>query len=219
MAVDEALLESAVAGGLSTVRWYRWKRATLSIGYFQTLTAALGEIRFRELPVVRRLTGGGAIIHHHELTYSCTLPAAHALARDARELYLMVHQRIIEVLTGFGYAATLRGKTEPARSQEFLCFGRGDDFDVVMGEHKVLGSAQRRRKGAVLQHGSLVLQRSEWAGEFPGLFDCGEFKVPETALLARLSSATAELFSAKVISCSISNDERDRAAQMAAKSV
>ena len=62
------------------------------------------------------------------------------------------------------------------RNREFLCFGRGDAQDLVVdtptGEvHKVLGSAQRRRRGAVLQHGSLLLRRSDAAPEFPGLFD------------------------------------------------
>src|SRR5437899_7083966 len=80
MAVDEALLESAVAGGSCATRWYCWNQATLSIGYFQTPEEALCKRRFAALPVVRRLTGGGAIVHHHELTYSCTLPARHPLA-------------------------------------------------------------------------------------------------------------------------------------------
>jgi len=216
MSVDEALLESAVTGGPCTVRWYRWNQATLSIGYFQRLDEFHSDARLSRLPVVRRLSGGGAVVHDHELTYSCTIPAWHPLARDPRELYGAVHGRIIEILAESGFTGTLRGETaEGGRSNAFLCFGRGDDFDVVMEGHKVLGSAQRRRKGAVLQHGSLVLRRSEWAPEFPGIFDCAGRAVFEEDLMARLGRAVGTLFSSRLEYCSLSTDEHDRAARRA----
>jgi lipoate-protein ligase A len=214
MAVDEALLESAVAGGPCTVRWYRWNQPTLSLGYFQALEGAHCDPRFAGLPIVRRMTGGGAILHHHELTYSCALPPGQALARNPRQLYLSVHQRIIEVLAEFNFVATLRGFADAGRSRSFLCFARRDDFDVVMGEHKVVGSAQRRRKGAVLQHGSLLLRRSALAGAFPGVFDCGGRHVPEARLLELLSRAVGGLFSQRPESGSLSADECRRAAQL-----
>jgi lipoate-protein ligase A len=216
MAVDEALLESAVAGGPCTVRWYRWDQPTLSLGYFQTLRTARHEPRLAGLPVVHRLTGGGAIIHDQELTYSCVLPAHQALARNARQLYLCVHERIIQVLAGFGFVAALRGDRDAARGGNFLCFDRGDDFDVVMGEHKVLGSAQRRRKGAVLQHGSLLLRRSGLACEFPGIFDCAGKSVPEARLLEQLSHAVGGLFSSRVEMGLLEARELQRAGQLAA---
>jgi lipoyl(octanoyl) transferase len=219
MSVDEALLESAVAGGPCTVRWYQWDQATLSIGYFQRLDELHNDARLSRLPVVRRLSGGGAVVHDKELTYSCTLPAWHPLARDARELYSAVHGRIIEILAESSFRATLRGETaDPGRSKAFLCFGRGDDFDVVMEGHKVLGSAQRRRKGAVLQHGSLVLRRSEWAPEFPGIFDCAGRAVPEADLVARLSRAVGTLFASRLEHCSLAMAEHDRAARLAERS-
>lgn len=215
MAVDEALLESAVAGGPTTVRWYRWERATVSLGYFQADDETHGEPRLGGLPVVRRLSGGGAIVHHHELTYSCTLPARDVLATDARQLYTAVHDRIVEVLTGLGFQAARRRIADPDRENEFLCFGRKDDFDVVMQGHKVLGSAQRRRKGAVLQHGSLLLRRSEWAPEFAGVFDCAGYDVAETELLGKLGPALGGLFSNRQNVCSLASNERNRAAYIA----
>jgi lipoate-protein ligase A len=214
MAVDEALLESAVAGGQFTLRWYRWDQATLSVGYFQAGNAAQDDARFRGLPVVRRLSGGGAIIHDHEWTYSCTLPAGHDLARSAHELYACVHEGVIRALAEFGFSAELRGKTEACRGQEFLCFGRGDSFDVVMGGHKILGSAQRRRKGAVLQHGSLVLRASRWAREFPGVFDCAGRAVPESDLLDRLTTALGDRFAARFELGRLSPEECHRARQL-----
>jgi lipoate-protein ligase A len=214
MAVDEALLESAVAGRACATRWYRWNQATLSIGYFQRPEEALRDQRFAGLPLVRRLTGGGAIVHHHELTYSCTLPARHPLTRNVRYLYTTVHETIIAVLAGFGFDATLRGIAEADRRGEFLCFSRSDDFDVVMNGCKVLGSAQRRRKGAVLQHGSLLLRRSELAGEFPGVFDCSGHDHSETDLVGPLSRAVGEVLSPMAARESLSEAEQRRAAQL-----
>jgi len=216
MAVDETLLESAVAGR-GSLRWYRWDQATLSLGYFQSPEQALADSRLRNLPIVRRLSGGGAIVHHHELTYSFALPAEHLLAATPRRLYTAVHERAIGVLAEFGYLAALRGTSTSARPEEFLCFGRRDDFDVVMGGDKVLGSAQRRRKGAVLQHGSLVLERSEWAPEFPGVFDCGESAVSVPHLLERLADAVAGLYGPDREHCQISETERRTATVLLAR--
>ncbi|MEX1094469.1 MAG: hypothetical protein WED34_00375 [Planctomycetales bacterium] len=221
MAVDEALLDTALRRGLCTVRLYRWAEATLSLGYFQKPDEAVADARLAELPRVRRLTGGGAILHHHEWTYSCVLPPGHPLAAVPHLLYEHVHKEVLAVLAPRGVAAALRGdggrvdpvgrianpsKVGPAGSagpgarvaassvdprsggppgraggrigdpscappEAFLCFARGDARDVVCAGHKVLGSAQRRRRGAVLQHGSLLLLRSEFAPEFPGLRD------------------------------------------------
>lgn len=192
MAVDEALLEAAVAGAEPVLRWYRWDQATLSLGYFQNADESLAGSPQAGLPVVRRLSGGGAIVHHHELTYSCALPPTHPLTIDPYQLYLVIHNAVINVLQPLGFDVRLRasrfGKDGP--TEAFLCFSRGDEMDVVLGNHKVLGSAQRRRKGAVLQHGSLVLRQSESVPLFPGLFDLAR-PVDETGLLRSLSHATA----------------------------
>jgi len=214
MAVDEILLDSALAGCCS-VRWYRWEQATLSLGYFQPAVDALSDSRLRNLPIVRRLSGGGAIVHHHELTYSCAVPALHPLAAEPRRLYTAVHECIIDALAGFGYAAELRGTSTPARGNEFLCFSRMDDFDVVMEGQKVLGSAQRRRKGAILQHGSLVLEKSEWAPAFPGIFECGGHSIPTSNLLERLGEALPGIFGPLREHCRISGVEMQAANALA----
>ena len=214
MAVDEALLESAVSGGAPTVRFYRWDRATLSLGYFQVRRGAPPD-RFNPLPIVRRLTGGGAIVHDDELTYSCTLPASHPFAFDPRRLYTEVHERVIARLGDFGFAAALRGVSEAAHQDKFLCFARRDDFDVVMGGFKVLGSAQRRRRGAVLQHGSLILRRSEWAGEFPGVFDCAGRDVPASELVESLANSIGSLLAPRSRHSAISPEEHGRAQLLA----
>jgi lipoate-protein ligase A len=236
MAVDEALLETAVAqadvarhsgagacatvecpGSACTVRWYQWDVATLSLGYFQSPQDARRDPFLTGLPIVRRLSGGGAIVHHHELTYSCTIPASHPWASRPRELYAAVHERMIAVLAGFGIDCALRGRTQADARQAFLCFGRGDDFDVVLGRHKVLGSAQRRRKGAILQHGSLVLAASEFAPGFPGVLDLADRDDLTVAdLVEAFSSAVGGLFGATLEFGDLTPQEAARAAELAA---
>ena len=194
MALDEALLEAAVEGAGPLMRWYQWDAATLSLGYFQKADEWSANPEWASLAVVRRLSGGGAILHHHELTYSCILPASHPLTKDPYQVYLAIHNAVIEVLGPLGFDVRLRasrfGKDGPAEA--FLCFSRGDEMDVVIGTDKVLGSAQRRRRGAVLQHGSLVLRKSEFAPQFPGLFDLAA-AVDEGRMLETLAHATASV--------------------------
>ncbi len=170
MALDEAMLETAADRGLILLRWYRWEEPTVSLGYFQSDEFSTEHPELATLPVVRRLSGGGAILHHHELTYAIAIPGSHPLAAQPAELYCTVHEEIIAIMREHGIPAAIRGDTSEAGDQ-FLCFARADCNDVVLAGHKILGSAQRRRRGAVLQHGSLLLERSSYAPQHPGLFD------------------------------------------------
>lgn len=212
MAVDAALLESALHEGTCTLRCYQWAQPTLSLGYFQSADSLPAAPELANLPVVRRLSGGGAIVHHHELTYSCAIPPSHPLAADPFRLYTLVHHAFIEILRGLGVPAALRGTARPEKSTEFLCFGRGDDFDVVVAGHKVLGSAQRRRKGAILQHGSLVLARSDFSPAFPGLSDLAGHEISPACLLALATEALPPLFGEVSTGGCLTQAERERAA-------
>ncbi len=196
MATDEALLERAIERGECSVRWYRWEAATVSLGYFQSSTALAASPRLAALPVVRRLTGGGAILHHHEWTYSCTVPSDHPLAKTPSRLYELVHGRIVACLHERGIEASLRGASAPEREAMFLCFGRGDPRDVVLQGYKIVGSAQRRRRGAVLQHGSVLLRRSEFAPQFPGILDLAPAESVDEQFFRRAAEAIGGLFGA-----------------------
>ncbi|WP_339735892.1 biotin/lipoate A/B protein ligase family protein [uncultured Gimesia sp.] len=171
MAVDEALLESAAENGLCSLRWYRWDQPTISLGYFQNNETKDQNETWKGLPRVRRLSGGGAILHHHELTYSFAVPANHPLSQSPPDLYLTIHQPLIDVLATHDLQVAFRGVSFKAESEPFLCFGRGDERDLVYQGNKVLGSAQRRRRGAIVQHGSLLLLTSKYASHFPGLLN------------------------------------------------
>ncbi len=171
MAVDEVLLEGAIERGQCSVRVYQWSEPTLSLGYFQESDVQTAAPSLDSLPRVRRLSGGGAILHHHEITYSCAVPARHALARQPQALYQHVHSAIIDVLALGGIDAALRGKPHSGHQDAFLCFSRGDRNDIVLNGSKIVGSAQRRRRGAVLQHGSIIVRKSAHAPHISGILD------------------------------------------------
>jgi lipoate-protein ligase A len=196
MAVDEALLESGVHGDGVTLRWYAWRVPTISLGYFQSVPEFAPDDPLYGLPLVRRLSGGGAILHHHEWTYSCVLPASHPFAARPTLLYTEVHEAMIDVLASLGANARLRGERTAADEKHiFLCFLRGDPRDVVLADHKIIGSAQRRRGGAVLQHGSLLLRSSRHAPEQPGLHDLAIVHLDDTALRDQLAASVARRLS------------------------
>ena len=171
MAVDETLLESAADGGGFSLRFYRWQEPTLSLGYFQQYDDRWQHAASLNCPAVRRATGGGAILHDREITYSIAVPPGHRLAVKHIALYETIHAALIDVLAGYGIHASLcqakAGKC--GRSQPFLCFQRRSPGDVLLSDVKIAGSAQRRCRGAVLQHGSVLLARSPAAPELPGL--------------------------------------------------
>ncbi|MEX0675857.1 MAG: biotin/lipoate A/B protein ligase family protein [Pirellulales bacterium] len=184
MAVDETLLESAAERGSASLRFYGWSEPTLSLGYFQRFGDSHGHFPSRGCPVVRRQTGGSAILHDRELTYCLAVPVAHPLAADATRLYLAVHEALRHVLARLKIATTLRPTPEDttAGEQPFLCFQRPARGDVLLGSAKVCGSAQRRRRGAILQHGSLLLAATPRAPELPGILDLCD-KSPDLARL------------------------------------
>lgn len=171
MRIDEQLLDRAAAGGRSTLRFYEWKEPTISLGYFQKDLVVPDT--FAGLPVVTRLSGGGAILHHHELTYSLAIPKAE-MSEKPTAYYRIFHRIVIACLGELGLDCQLRGEAaSDPENKTFLCFSRSDPNDIVHGIHKVVGSAQRRRRGAILQHGSVLLQRSSYASDLPGIFDLG----------------------------------------------
>jgi lipoate-protein ligase A len=184
MAIDEALLESAAGGGPATLRFYQWSQPTLSLGYFQCHHDRAAHRASLDCPLVRRPSGGGAIVHDRELTYSLTLPAAHPLAGDPTAVYEVVHEALVRALAAFRVQARRRGAASRADVEPFLCFERQAAGDVLLRGAKVCGSAQRRKRGAILQHGSLLLERSVRAPELPGIFDLAAATISQAELIA-----------------------------------
>ena len=215
MAVDEVLLEGA-AEGRATLRFYRWSQPTLSLGYFQSASARRSHLASRACPLVRRQTGGGAILHDVELTYSLAIPRAHGLTGDSTFLYEAVHDAVIDVLSTFGVAARRRTAAEEIRgaAQPFLCFQRRTWGDVLLGDDKVCGSAQRRRRGAILQHGSLLLARSACAPELPGINEAGGVELDALELAKKWGPAIAGRLALKLSEAPLSTAERQAAERL-----
>jgi lipoyl(octanoyl) transferase len=170
MAVDEALLQAVGNSGQPCLRFYQWSPPTLSLGYFQRFRDRQQHPPGVALPVVRRATGGGAIVHHFELTYSLALPWNSRRPGEAMQWYEALHETAREVLKRRGVPAEFwRGAPTAGNDQAaFLCFARRAALDLVAGDQKLLGSAQRRARGALLQHGSLLLEASPYAAELRG---------------------------------------------------
>jgi lipoate-protein ligase A len=169
MAADEVLLESAVAHGRASLRFYTWTEPTLTLGYFQP-AAARETPRLAPLPWLRRSTGGAGIVHHHELTYSFALPPGPEWKSPDRWI-CRVHRLLAQLLAEYGVRARVVGCGEEQKLGEVLCFLHQTPGDLVVGGSKVAGSAQRKLRGALLQHGSLLLRHSPFAPELPGMCD------------------------------------------------
>lgn len=160
MAVDTALLELAEQ---PTLRIYSWQPHAVSLGYFQSI-ADFGDLP-EHTPIVRRTTGGGAIYHGDELTFSLALSSSH-LPGDIASSYALLHDAIVLALTTIG-ATSSRAKSDKvatARPKSRWCFQDPVRDDLITKTGKLLGSAQRRTNAAsprILHHGSLVLNRPD----------------------------------------------------------
>ncbi len=215
MAVDEALLDDAAVSGQAYWRFYQWQEPTLSLGYFQPYDEDARRYRQRGLPMVRRLTGGGAILHDRELTYSVILPREHTLARNRDDLYQVVHRNLIGILEQWELEPQLFVASAARPTHEpFLCFERRAPGDVVAGRCKVTGSAQRRRRGAVLQHGSVLLAASEVTRHLPGVGELAECPIDADELTRRWLPSLAESLGDQWEPTSLSEAIRARASDL-----
>lgn len=162
MAVDEAILETAGRGETPpTLRLYAWDPACLSLGYAQP-ASDVDPIRLQERgwELVRRPTGGRAVLHVDELTYSVAGPLDEPrLAGTVLEAYNRLAQALMEALRLLGLSVEVQ---EHARRSERgnsnpVCFEMPSTYEITVGGRKLVGSAQARRREGVLQHGSLPL--------------------------------------------------------------
>lgn len=202
MEVDEALLRDAQNEGALVLRVYRWQKPTLSLGHFQNESEIPDDALWGHIERVRRKTGGGAIVHDVELTYSLVIP--HDRKPDSRAqigtpvdapivdfgrkgpsdlIYRSVHNELVVGLQRLGLPAKLAEECtcktgEAGKGASFLCFERRSPVDIVVDGYKVVGSAQRRTQYGLLQHGSVLLRTSEFAGHLRGIQDLLDARDP-----------------------------------------
>ncbi|MCP4093778.1 MAG: hypothetical protein GY747_10055 [Planctomycetes bacterium] len=186
MARDEALLTERK---VPTLRFYSWLRPTLSLGYFQTADdLPLEQMRAQGFDIVRRSTGGKAILHQHELTYSLCVPETGAIQGGPAAAMSAIHEALAsELVRQTGEVGTLGTAAGSKRADNNIsmradstllsdnsgsawCFEDSSPLDLILEQRKLLGSAARRKNGWVLFHGSLVLQRPE---ANPGIAELG----------------------------------------------
>jgi len=144
MAIDKAILVANSKGFVPpTVRFYYWKPSAITIGYFQSLEEEVDLDKCKEHGVdyVRRITGGGAVFHEHELTYSIVIPEFHSeIPKNIMDSYGRICGAIIKGLKNFG----IDSKYHPIN-------------DIVSDGKKISGNAQTRKYKTVLQHGTVIL--------------------------------------------------------------
>jgi lipoyl(octanoyl) transferase len=187
MAADEVLLESA-RDGIASLRFYGWSAATMSLGYFQADKLRGEDERLASLPFVRRPTGGGALVHHHELTYALALPAASLWQGRGQSSWLCrMHTIISDSLRELDVNPETISKEQPAPN--LLCFHHLTPGDLVLDRAKIVGSAQRKQRGCLLQHGSILLAASPHAPTLPGILELTGRKIAIPELVSALEKS------------------------------
>ena len=161
MAVDAALLHTA-AQSPPTLRLYGFAPACLSLGRFQPLTDIAEEaVAARDADIVRRPTGGKAVLHDHEVTYSMVLGRHQLEPFTKRGAFRMAADLLVRLLEALGVAAsTGAGVEAPARAADPDCFLTTASFEIAASGRKLVGSAQTTTREGSLQHGSVPLSGS-----------------------------------------------------------
>jgi lipoate-protein ligase A len=192
MAVDEALVESVDAGrSVPVLRLYRWRPPCLSLGFAQPFEAADAEFcAANGVDVVRRPTGGRAVLHHLELTYSVLAPLGRGpFTHDLQAAYKAICRALVVGLRELGVPAELSGEPEGEhiRPTEVIpCFIGPAAGEIVSGGRKLVGSAMRRTGGSILQHGSIL---EGW----DGVLQAGCLGLPDDASLRRAVATLSDL--------------------------
>jgi len=178
MAKDEVCLARARRSGRPSLRLYGWERMTLSVGHAQQVSRQidLAACRAARVPLVRRPTGGRAVLHGSDLTYAVVAPTSlPGFAGGILPVYRALSGVFVRLLTDLGHVPQVQAYTGRQRAElaSAICFATPSAFEVLVDGRKLVGSAQRLAAGVVLQHGSLPL-------------------APQAALLARLFKGASE---------------------------
>ncbi|MEO7963750.1 MAG: biotin/lipoate A/B protein ligase family protein [Gemmatimonadaceae bacterium] len=190
MALDEALMERARRSEEGVVRVYSWSAPTLSFGRNQialgTYDASLANAR--NISVVRRPTGGRALLHYREITYSVT--AATVPGESLRHSYDMINAALVDALKLMGIAASVATtRVRAPRPGVAPCFEEPTRGELTLEGRKLAGSAQIRDRGAYLQHGSILIDDDQGMLADVAIVDIG--KIPKAATLREAVGETS----------------------------
>lgn len=162
MAIDEALLLSMAytVDPQPVLRFYGWNPATLSLGYAQSYHKEVDEAscRVEGIDIVRRPTGGRAVLHEYELTYSVIAPECNPnVAGTVIQSYLRISQALLKGFRTLGVDAEMVASGGKLQERSAICFDAPSWYELVVDGRKLVGSAQVRKEGVLLQHGSILL--------------------------------------------------------------
>ena len=162
MAIDEALLLSMAhtVDPQPVLRFYGWNPATLSLGYAQSYNKEVDEAscRVEGIDIVRRPTGGRAVLHEYELTYSVIAPELNPnVTGTVIESYLKISQALLKGFRTLGVDAEMVTNGGKLQDRSAMCFDAPSWYELVVDGRKLVGSAQVRKEGVLLQHGSILL--------------------------------------------------------------
>lgn len=191
MACDEALLAHA---DMSTLRTYTWDRDCCSLGYFQNHSSVRQSFN-QDLQLVRRITGGGAILHSNEVTYCLIAKRGSEVPQRSADIFTLLHGAIVAELQNHGVDVSLNPKQRGDKhyDQDVRCFASPAVNDIMQGQAKMLGSAARSFQDRVLVHGSLKLSSNPWDAEQVvgcGLDEQSAIQVLTTAISTALKLPT-----------------------------
>ncbi len=157
MAVDEAILQACEMGyAPSTIRFYEWARPELSIGYLQEYK----KFNSVKMPVVRRITGGRAVLHYSEITYSIICRYDNPLfLKGIYGSYAVISHAFLNALRDISIDASIVSQVSRSikKNSKESCFNSLSRYEIIACGKKIVGSAQRRYKSAFLQQGSIIL--------------------------------------------------------------
>ncbi len=163
MAIDEAIFSCYLKKKIPpTLRFYGWDPPSLSVGYFQEIEK---EINIENLSrygfgLVRRNTGGRAVLHHHELTYSIVAGVQDGVPEGLTDSYLYISKALAGAFQGLGISADLFTGSSAGNKRTGACFDAPSWYELTVNRQKLVGSAQLRRQDSFLQHGSILLKFS-----------------------------------------------------------
>lgn len=171
MAIDEALLSSKKP----VLRFYGWKPAGLSIGYFQsTQSFNLDNLKKNNIELVRRLTGGNAVLHDKELTYSFIIDESE-MPKSVVDSYKVISKGLLQGLLNLGLKAVMNEEVDKGEKSA-VCFNDPSWYEIIVNGKKLVGSAQKRVDGKVLQHGAVLIDND--IERYVSLFNCSNDKKP-----------------------------------------
>ena len=206
MAVDEALLYSFREGDLPIFRLYRWEEPSLSLGRFSQIEEVLEreKLHTERIPYVRRMTGGGILVHGSDISYSLVVPRSFIQDTGVKEGYRHLCRFLIDLYRQLGLDAAFAHDLQLAETQSPVCLAGTEAYDIIVSGRKIGGNAQRHTRQALLQHGSIPLEikREHFEALFHGdsgldnaasLQGCG-IDMTDTRLTAAVKKAFEESY-------------------------